>query len=264
MNREEWVSHIGVGDKYKYYKLVQKLLKDWMFENNITETCVVHHRNDTDETREYNEEHYELWGYEIDENDNLKFEIGKYVQFMTRVDHVKLHHKGKTLSDEAKSALRAANIGKHHTEETKEKIRIAKSGKTLSEEHKKKISAANTGTNHHFYGKHHTEETKEKLRIANIGKHLTEETKEKLRIANTGKHHTEETKEKISAAKSGANHHFYGKHLSEETCEKLRVASKRVQEQAAVLYRKYKQTGGELVWNDFRRALKNNEVIVNP
>ena len=177
MNKEEYYSYCGwYQNKHnKYYINVQKLLKDWMIENNITETCVIHHRDDTPEMIKYNEEHYERWGHNADGT----FEYGKYVLFMTRAAHVSYHHKGKSLSAEQKERLRIINTGKHHSEETK-----------------KKLSIMHTGNRNPFYGRKHSDET-----MANMRRTQT-------------------------------------------------------------LYKQYKQTGGELSWNGFQRALKNNEINI--
>lgn len=88
MNRKEYCN--TKHKYYKYYNQVQKLLKDWKAANNITERCVVHHRDDTDETIKYNEEHYELWGV----NEDGTFEPGKYVQFLTATEHIRHHRSG--------------------------------------------------------------------------------------------------------------------------------------------------------------------------
>lgn len=61
MNKEEYfISEIY--RKNSEYLSVQKMLQEWKYNNNITKMCIVHHRDDTDECRRYNEEHYELWG----------------------------------------------------------------------------------------------------------------------------------------------------------------------------------------------------------
>ena len=95
-----------------------------------------------------------------------------------------------------------------------------------------------------------------------------------------GKHHSEETKQKISANHAnfkGEKHPMYGKSHSEETKQKIREAMKGKQhaeetkmkmsethkvimDACVLLYNVYKERGGLLKWNDFRRALKNNEI----
>ena len=177
MNKTEYYSYCGwYQNKHnEYYKNVQKLLKIWMIENNISEPCVVHHIDDEFDAIKYNEEFYDRWGY----NPDGTFEYGKYVLFMTRSEHIHHHHKGK---------------------------------------------------------------------------HLSAEQKERLRIINTGKHHSAETKKKLSDMFTGVNNPFYGRKHSDETMANMRKTQ--------ILYKQYKQTGGELSWNDFQRALKNNEINI--
>ena len=147
MNRKEFLE--SGGHSIYHYK-VTKLLKQWKLENNITERCVVHHRDDTEEFRKYNEEHYELFGFEIDENGILKFEEGKYVQFMTLAKHNTHHNKGKP----------ALNKG---------------------------LSLPNqSGENHHLYGKHHSEESKRRISSTLKGRKLPQETKDKMSEAHKG------------------------------------------------------------------------------
>lgn len=58
MNRKEWAEH------HRYSKelyILHKKLKQWKLDNDITERCVIHHRDDTPETIEYNEKYYERW-----------------------------------------------------------------------------------------------------------------------------------------------------------------------------------------------------------
>lgn len=88
--------------------------------------------------------------------------------FLTRSEHVKLHHSIKPMSEETKQKISKSNIGKN----------TWLKGKHLSEDHKKKISKANSGVNNFMYGKHHTEETKAKMR-----RPFTEEHKQKLKEA---------------------------------------------------------------------------------
>lgn len=143
MNREEFVKH-GKPKGVEYYT-VHNLLDHWKNDNNIPDNvqCVVHHRDDTEECIKYNNEHYELYGF----NEDGTFEYGKYVIFMTNVEHNTYHHKGKIISDATRE----------------------------------KLSLANSGEKNGFYGKSHTEETKQKMREANTGRKHSEETKQKLR-----------------------------------------------------------------------------------
>lgn len=88
MNRQEYYNS-NICRKSPEYKKVQQLLKEYKIENNIAERFVVHHLDDTEECRKYNEAHYELWGF----NEDGSFEYGKYVVFMSRKDHLSYHAK---------------------------------------------------------------------------------------------------------------------------------------------------------------------------
>lgn len=160
MNREEYYNG---NNRNKYHRYVHRLLETWKVKNNITERCVVHHIDDEPAAIEYNNTHYEMFGCEIDKNGDLKFELGKYVQFMTHAEHMSHHHTGKIFSEETKKKISIAKVGKPLSQEAKNKLRAINTGKTLSEETKKKISIANTGVNNGFYGKTHSNEVKAKI-----------------------------------------------------------------------------------------------------
>lgn len=151
MNRQEWLDG---GKKSNFQRrYVSKLLREWKLSNGITGKCVIHHRDDTDETRDYNSKHYELWGF----NEDGTFEYGKYVLFMTQSEHSRHHAKGGARSEEYRSKISKSLMGrftgenhpfygKHHTEEARQRMSKSHTGKILSEEHIRKISESNKGT----------------------------------------------------------------------------------------------------------------------
>lgn len=57
MNNKEYWSQADATSTSNY-RMIRAKLKKWKLENNITERCVVHHRDDTEECLKYNEEHY--------------------------------------------------------------------------------------------------------------------------------------------------------------------------------------------------------------
>lgn len=155
-NKEFWSNKANL--KCYEYKFVQSKLNEWKRDNGITECCVIHHRDDTDEVRAYNEAHYERWGF----NDNGDFIEGQYVQFMTKSAHSSHHHKGKHISDEMKRNLHfkfsgennpqyglkgenSPNYGKHRSAETRKKMSKSQKGRTHSAETRKKISDSGLG-----------------------------------------------------------------------------------------------------------------------
>lgn len=91
--------------------------------------------------------------------------------FLSPDEHIKLHHKGKKLS-----------------EETVRKVSEALKGKKISEETRRKMSEAHKGKPGSNKGKPKSEETRRKISDTLKGRHLSEETKHKLSKAIKGKH----------------------------------------------------------------------------
>ena len=233
MNKNEYYNSV-ICYKNPEYKQVRKYLSEWKQTNNITKKCVIHHRDDTEECRAYNEAFYERWGCDEDGT----FEYGKYVFFMTISDHVKHHHTGKTLSDECKRKLSESHLGKHASDETKRKLSEATSGKNNP-----MYGVRRFGSDNPFYGKTHTNETKQKLRDRFKGTHVSDETKRK-----------------ISDSIKGENHPMYGKSPTAESIAKNRESNIKVSIAAKYLYTTYKENGGKLQWKAFRHALKIGDI----
>ena len=74
--------------------------------------------------------------------------------YLRRIEHTRLHHKGKHRSEEAKQKMSVSHKGKQLSEEHKRKISEAKKGKHRSEETKMRISESHKGKNNPNYGKH--------------------------------------------------------------------------------------------------------------
>ena len=111
-------------------------------------------------------------------------EIGEYYNrpaceliFLTKSEHMKLHHLDKPLSEDTRRKLSEANKGKpswmkgkHHSEESCKKMSESRKGKQHSEDTRLKISEALTGKPTWIKGKHHSEESRKKMSEANKGK----------------------------------------------------------------------------------------------
>ncbi|GMX64614.1 hypothetical protein Elgi_38830 [Paenibacillus elgii] len=113
----------------------------------------------------------------------------------------KLRIKGRVISEDQKNKLRACNLGKKLSSETKLKIGLASKargsgfkGKRHNEESLRKISIASKRNK----GKKLSDKHKEKLSIAHKGKKLSYEHREKLRNLNLGRTLSQETKKLIS------------------------------------------------------------------
>ena len=165
MDRKEWVEFCKI-DKAKAYFWYNKVTKKRIskeFESDTRtdkDAKVIHHLRDTEEQRKYNDEHYELFGFEIDKNGNEHFEYGKYVVFWTKEHHNEYH--------------------------------------SCSEETRKKRSESLKGEGNYWYGKHRSDCEKSKISNTLLGIKRSDDTKLKIGKANKGKTLTNETKLKIS------------------------------------------------------------------
>lgn len=302
MNIKEWKLCDDTG-KFEWYNKTRKIQKSLQY-NSDQRATVIHHLRDTEEQRKYNDEHYELWGHNLDGS----FEYGKYVVFVTKEEHTEIHkcseetrkkikeswtddkrqavskkllasnnpNYGKHFSKEHREKLSASNKGKHHfTDDEKKDISMASKKLWLSSEFRDNQFTNNSffkdkhGSNHPFYGRHHSDESKKKMSEShsgenhpNYGKHLSEDVKEKIRESNKGKIRSEETRKRISESKkgmfTGSKNPFYDKHHSDETRALLSAAAKDQFKEVKIIYRHYKDDGGVLQWNDFRKQYKEH------
>jgi hypothetical protein len=165
MNRREWTEFCKTDHKtaYFWYNKARKKLLSKEFESDSRtdkDAKVIHHLRDTEEQRKYNDEHYEMFGFELDENGNESFTYGKYVVFWTKEHHNEYHR--------------------------------------CSEETRKKRSESLKGEGNYWYGKHRSDGEKSKISTTLLGIKRSDDTKLKIGNANKGKTLTDETKLKIS------------------------------------------------------------------
>lgn len=122
---------------------------------------------------------------------------------------------GVTCSAETREKIRQANLGRHHTEETKQKISKNSShhnkGMKLSEERKEKLHNARRGKPAWNSGKKLSDEYRKKLSDAHKGQ----------KAWNKGIPCSEEVKKKISIANKGNVSYWKGKQLPNSTKEKI-------------------------------------------
>lgn len=237
MNRKEWkdLCKVDRNIAYHWYNRVNRILKSKEYES--LENCdkdakVIHHLRDTEEQRKYNNEHYEMFGFEIDENGNEVFNYGKYVVFWTKEHHNEYHH----CSEET--------INKHRENSTKMWADSA-------------FKLAHSGKNAKMYGRKLTDEIKHNMSIAQ--KSWWDSHPEKKLIAsdrfkgennpNYDKPHSEDTKKKMSDT-----HKMLMTDKRREECKNIILA---VREK----YIKYKSNGGTMMWNEFQKYLKSNSKI---
>ena len=216
---------------WDYFNETKKHLRSNKFCNELNidiDATDIHHLRDTEEQRKYNDEHYELWGHNLDGT----FEYGKYVVFWTHEHHIKYHAQ----SDETRSKISESN----------------KRAWQESPDRRAEYSTRFSGKDNPFYGKHHTEETRTRLSGEGngmYGKHHTEEAKRIISEANKGKIVSQETRDKLSKASSGENNGMFGKHSDPHCADK----AVELQKLASIAYREYRSDGGTTKWQDFRR-----------
>ena len=243
MDIKEWDKACKEGWAPRRYDNASRAIQKSLKYNSDPNATVRHHLRDTEEQRNYNDEHYELWGFEIDENGNEHFEYGKYMIFVTHEEHLKIHamcedtKRKISISQKRRLSNKKANRGHQFSKGhipwnkgrrlsilTKQRISKNRKGKCVGEEHP-------------FYGKHHSEESLEKMSNASkeywsreehrrqqsercFGRKQSEETISKRVSKLIGHETSQETRDKISTANSGRK-------FTEEHREKLCIARRK-------------------------------------
>ena len=246
MNQKEWKKSGKFPGKYKWYNLTRKFQRSLCYEQDPNAT-VIHHLRDTEEQRKYNDEHYELWGFEIDENGNEHFEYGKYVVFWTKERHNSYHAE----SDETRNRIKASK-----TPELKKHLSEILSGKNNPMYGKMGELApcyGRCGELHPMYGKEspfkgkrHTEESKQK--ISEAAKNRLPKTKEQrkrisdsVKILFLNEEFVKKRNESIRNSWDEERRNAASKHQKEHLCE------------ASAYYKEYRKNGGTIKWQQFQR-----------
>lgn len=268
MNRKEWKFY-NESNKYEWYNKTRKIQKSLLY-NSDSNAKVIHHLRDTEEQRKYNDEHYELWGHNLDGT----FEYGKYVVFWTKEQHNKYHR----CSEETKSKIResikrtwnspgyreshsganSSSFGRHHTDECKKRLSEIKKtfyeNHPVSDETRRKISehhADISGENHPMYGK------QSPLK----GTIRPKEVRDKISKSKIGYQHTSEAKKKMSDTRkqkySGESAPWYGRYRSDETRKKISDLARDVSSK----YHEYKISGGTMSWCEFQHYFKQARLL---
>ena len=208
MNMKEYWKAVHSGANVREYDLKSREIQKSLKYNPDPKATVRHHLLDTPEQIEYNTNHYEMWGHDLDGS----FTYGKYMIFVTEEEHHKIHQVCiETRRRMRESALRVWKRKDHIAKMSC--IRKGKSpankGKPMSDEQKKKIGEANKG-------REVSSVTRLKLSVAAANMWQDPETRAKIISSLKGHKCSDETKKKISIANSGENNYLYGKHMSDE------------------------------------------------
>ena len=272
MNIKEWRKACDEGWAPRKYDNASREIQRSLKYNSNPNATVRHHLRDTEEQRKYNDEHYELWGFEIDESGNEHFEYGKYIIFCTDEEHHSVWHNvngennpmygkpgtnlGKTFSEEHRKRISESRIGHEVSDETREKISDTLKnsdkhpwrGKQLPDYVKQKISDTKKNSYHPYRGGHLSEEHRTNIGESLKGHSTSDETKSKISESLKGHAVSEETRHKLSMNSARA---MLGKSHSDETKRLLREKK----QLKISLYNRYKSLGGCLMWNDFQHYI---------
>ena len=228
--------------------------------NTDSKATIRHHLRGTEEQRKYNDEHYELWGF----NEDGTFEYGKYIVFLTKEEHAKIHkHSEETrqkISINAKIAMAKDDVRQRYLETHRGYVHSDEQNIKISNSLREYYSENECA----WKGRKHTSESKEKMSKAHIERYkdkpVTDETKKKIGDANRGekngmfgKHISEEHKQAI-------HNKLAGRKKSDEARKKSRDAIREMSRK----YFEYKSNGGTLSWNEYKHFLKEQNKNVKP
>jgi len=111
---------------------------------DTTQVWDIHHRT-------------EIWwncsAKELIENDCYYHRKACELIFLTKAEHRRLHHKGKTVAAETRDKLSESHKGENNP----------MYGRTFTTEHRLKMSESKKGDNNPMHGKHHSEESRKKI-----------------------------------------------------------------------------------------------------
>lgn len=246
MNRKEWLECNNRKTKWHWYHECEKIRMSLEYNKDPNATHK-HHLFDTPEQIEYNNTHYEMWGF----NEDGTFEYGKYIIFVTPEEHSQIHAS----SDETNEKRRIA-MKKKFDDENYRRFWLEQHAQSFTEDRLKQISnttknqwadstirARRTdGIKRSWVGDEaafRRENISNKLKslwnddefrqhMSNMSRSLWENAEHRALISQKvsgenngmyGKHHSAESKKKMSDAKSG-------KPLSEEHKRKISESEK--------------------------------------
>lgn len=231
--KENWFSL-----DHKYDNASREIQKSLKYNPDPNAT-VRHHLRDTEEQRKYNDEHYELWGFEIDENGNEHFEYGKYVIFVTKEEHSTLHacleETRKKRSESMINYCSNPNVRAHRKEVAinlwqdenyRNNWKNALSYKTDPDYIEKQSKATKTMWQDELYRNKLTSSIREWSTSDSVRQKRSENAKLLWQ--------------------------------SDEYREKRLVKLKETNSRYSYLYKEYKNNGGTLSWNEFRKSISKH------
>lgn len=245
MNRKEFLEAVKQDPSLWRWCVKCKKIQQSLIYNSNPNATTKHHLLDTEEQRKYNNEHYELFGFEIDEDGNEHFEYGKYVIFVTDKEHKAIH----AMCEDTRKKISIANKGRvrsldeierrrrtlKHKWDTDENFRNKMTRLYHSDEWRSRMSNLRKNKSPWNKGKSTPDDVKAKISASEKGKIIPDSVRKKISENNArvwkGKHLLEEHKRKVSenhADMRGENNPMYGvpspmkgKHHIDETKQKM-------------------------------------------
>lgn len=265
MNRKEWLKCENKETRWRWYHKCEEIRKTLKYNPDPNATHK-HHLFDTPEQIEYNNTHYEMWGF----NEDGTFEYGKYIIFVTPEEHSKIHGISEITKQQIRDSMPDRTgennpmYGRHWSDE--ERLAISKNMKAVWDSSpERKLSQSNrmSGEGNHMYGKpgtmlgkHHSEETKQKISNSNKGKVVSSETCKNLSDSHKGIAQTEHARVLIGIA---SKERWSDENYRSCVCKNISARQKTVAE----AYRVYKDSGGNKSWNEFQKFYSDNAQLLS-
>ena len=262
MNQKEWKTSGKFPGKYKWYNQTRKFQRSLCYESDPNAN-IIHHLRDTEEQRNYNDTHYEYWGF----NEDGTFEYGKYVVFWTKEHHDSYHAE----SEETRKKISEANkgrfagekhpmYGKHLTDEAKEKISksmIAYCNSNNVIEHRKEVATnlwqSEDYRNNWRAALHYKTDPEYIERQSNATQKMWQDELYRRKLIDSIREwsNSDSVKQKRS---ENAKALWQNNEYREKHSRLTREANQRF----SLMYKEYKQNGGTLNWNEFRKSVSKH------
>lgn len=228
MNRQEWLECDNNEIKWYWRNKCEEIRKTLKYNPDPSATHK-HHLFNTPEQIEYNNAHYEMWGF----NEDGTFEYGKYIIFVTPEEHSQLHAS----SDET-NKKRSIAMKKKWGDDNYREFWLEQHAQSFTEDRLKQMSDTTKsqwaddiirdrrieGIKRSWVG---DEAAFRRENQSNRLKSLWRDDEYRQRMSNMSKSLWENPEHRaiVSQKISGENNGMYGKHLSDEVKEKIRKAN---------------------------------------
>ena len=224
MNRKEWLACDNNEIKWHWYHECEKIRMSLKYNQDHNATHK-HHLFNTPEQIEYNNTHYEMWGF----NEDGTFEYGKYIIFVTLEEHSQIHAS----SDET-NEKRCIAMQKKWNDKNYRIFWLERTMPSFTEDRLKQMSyiTKNQWTDNAIRDRRIEglkkswlcdDSTLRKENLSNRLKSLWRDAEYRQRMSDMSKSlwENQEHRTIISQKVSGENNGMYGKHLSDEAKRKI-------------------------------------------